>query len=226
MYRTGPFALSAAAGLTPDLLVVGKAASDMMFPVALTLCSDALRDRLDRAAPSLIPSIRQRYGYEYGYKAVLNVLRRAEEVNLAARVAEAGALFAGLLREGLAGCRAVREVRAYGLLVGIELDAGRWPRRWFGKKLFSLYLLATLRHPRRPALVGFCQAEPNVLKITPPLTASADELAEAAATIVEVLRRPFWRLLATGAGGLLRSLGLGRRRHEHDGDAPAEPVAH
>src|SRR5262249_2184698 len=32
MHRTGPFALSHAMGLNPDLLVVGKAISDMMFP--------------------------------------------------------------------------------------------------------------------------------------------------------------------------------------------------
>jgi acetylornithine/succinyldiaminopimelate/putrescine aminotransferase len=226
VYRTGPFALSAALGLAPDLLVVGKAASDMMFPVALTLCSDALAGRLEGIAPALMPAIRERYGYEYGYKTVLNVLRRAEVLGLPEMVTAAGAHFARLLGEGLAGCRAVREVRVYGMLVGIELDVTRWPRRWFRKKLFWLCLLAMLRHPRRPALVGFCQAEPNVLKITPSLTASADELAEAAATIVEVLRRPFWRLLATGAGGLLRSLGLWRRRHEHDGNAAPEPAAH
>ena len=39
MYRTGPFIFSQTLGLTPDLLLLGKATSDMMFPFALTLYS-------------------------------------------------------------------------------------------------------------------------------------------------------------------------------------------
>jgi acetylornithine/succinyldiaminopimelate/putrescine aminotransferase len=225
MYRTGPFTRSGALGLSPDLLVLGKGTSDMMFPFALVLYSTAVRERLDRAAPDLPEAIRRRYGYEYGYRTVLNVLRRAEEPRLSERVAESGALFARLLREGLAGCPAVREVRAFGLLIGVELDSARRLRRWFRKRLFWFYLLGMLRHPRYPVLAGFCQYEPNVLKITPALTAAPADIREAAATITEVLRRPFYRLLAAAAGGLVRSLGTWRRKHEH-GNVPApDPVA-
>ena len=39
MYRTGPFVLSQTFDLTPDILLLGKATSDMMFPFALTLYS-------------------------------------------------------------------------------------------------------------------------------------------------------------------------------------------
>ena len=204
---------------------LGKGTSDMMFPFALVLYSAAVRGKLDRAAPGLPEAIRRRYGYEYGYRTVLNVLRRAEELRLAERVAESGALFSRLLREGVAGCSAVREVRAFGLLIGVELDAARWPRRWFRKRLFWFYLFSMLRHPRYPVLVGFCQYEPNVLKITPALTASSADIREACATITEVLRRPFHRLLAAAAGGLVSSLGLWRRKHER-GNVPApDPVA-
>jgi acetylornithine/succinyldiaminopimelate/putrescine aminotransferase len=225
MYRTGPFARSRALGLSPDLLVLGKGTSDMMFPFALLLYSAAVREKLDRAGTDLPAAIRKRYGYEYGYRTVLNVLRRAEELRLAERVEESGALFARLLKEGLASCPAVREVRAFGLLVGVELDAARRPQRWFRKRLFWFYLFSMLRHPRYPVLVGFCQYEPNVLKITPALTAAPADIREASATITEVLRRPFYRLLAAVAGGLLRSLGTWRRKHEH-GHVPApDPVA-
>ena len=197
----------------------------MMFPFALLLCSDAVRARLEQVRSDLPAALRRRYGYEYGYRTVLNVLRRAEELRLSERVAESGALFARLLGEGLASCPAVREVRAFGLLIGVELDAARWPRRWFRKRLFWFYLLGMLRHPRYPVLVGFCQYEPNVLKITPALTAAPADLREACATITEVLRRPFYRLLAAALGGLVSSLGLWRRKHER-GNVPApDPVA-
>ncbi len=209
MYRTGPFTLSRGMGVTPDLLVIGKGTSDMMFPFALLLHSATVQTKLERAKSDLPESIRKRYGYEFGWRTVLNVLRVAEELHLAERVAESGALFARLLGEELADCRTVREVRTFGLLIGIDLDANRWPRRWFRKRLYSLYLYSMLRHRRYPVLVGFCQYEPNVLKITPPLTVAPEEVRQVCETIGEVLRRPFVRLLAAAFGGLV---GMKRKR--------------
>jgi acetylornithine/succinyldiaminopimelate/putrescine aminotransferase len=204
MYRTGPFTLSGGMGLSPDLLILGKGTSDMMFPFALVLYSKAVQERLEQAGPDLADAIRGRYSYEFGYRTVLNVLRQAEKLQLAERVADAGAQFGRRLREELSGCKAVRDVRVFGLLIGIELDTTRWLRRWFRKRLYSLYLFSMLRHRRYPVLVGFCQYEPNVLKITPPLTVAAEQIDNACATIGEVLRRPFYRLLAAALGGLLR----------------------
>jgi acetylornithine/succinyldiaminopimelate/putrescine aminotransferase len=224
MYRTGPFTRSAALGLSPDLLVVGKGTSDMMFPFALTLYTEAVREKLDRAGSDLPDAIRRRYGYAWGWRTVLNVLRRAADLCLAERVAESGALFARLLGEALADCKAVREVRAYGLLIGIELDAARGPRRWFRKRLFWFYLWSMLRHRRYPVLVGFCQYEPNVLKITPPLTVAPAEVREVCATIAEVLRRPFYRLLGAVLGGGLKSLVWRGKKHEHADDRADEPA--
>jgi acetylornithine/succinyldiaminopimelate/putrescine aminotransferase len=225
MYRTGPFTLSGAMGLSPDLLVLGKGTSDMMFPFGLVLYSAGVQAKLDRARSDLPAEVRRRYKYDFGYKTVLNVLRLAEELRLAERVAAAGALFARLLGEGLASCRAVREVRVHGLLIGIELHTSRWPGRWIRKRLVWFYLLAMLRHPRYPVLVGFCQYEPNVLKITPPLTVAPAEIRNVCATITEVLRRPLHRLLATGLGGLMKPRSFRRPRHEHDSALAGGPAA-
>src|SRR5262249_573732 len=52
-YRTGPFVRSAEFGIQPDLLTVGKGASDMMFPFAMTLYSDAIQHTLDERGCSL-----------------------------------------------------------------------------------------------------------------------------------------------------------------------------
>ena len=88
---------------------------------------------------------------------------------MSGQVVEAGERFERLLRAGLAAIDTVRDVRVFGLLIAIELDASAWPRRWLRKRLSALYLLAMLRHERFPVLAGFCQYEPNTLKITPPL---------------------------------------------------------
>lgn len=221
MHRTGPFTLSRAMDLTPDLLVVGKAVSDMMFPFAFTLYGDAVRQKLDQAGSNLPEDIRHRNAYPYGYMTAVNALRIAESTRLAEQVTQSGELLAKLLGEELASCDAVRDVRVFGLLIGIELDATRWPQRWFKKKLFWFYLASMLKHPRFPVLVGFCQYEPNVLKITPPLTINADEIRQLCATIGDVLRRPFYKLLTSAVGGMLKTFGIGRRKHDD-----AYPAAH
>jgi acetylornithine/succinyldiaminopimelate/putrescine aminotransferase len=226
MYRTGPFVRSRALGLTPDLLLLGKGTSDMIFPFALTLYSDAVADRLAERAPRLIDAIKRRFDYKQGYRTVVNLLRLGEQIDLTRQVEDAAESFRHGLAAGLASGRNVREVRAFGLLIGVELDARRWPRRWVRKQLAALSLLAMLRHPRFPVLAGFCQYEPNVLKITPPLDAGPDEIRAACRTIVEVLNAPLLKILAAGLGGLLKPSPIRKKGdHEHANDPAVELAA-
>jgi acetylornithine/succinyldiaminopimelate/putrescine aminotransferase len=211
MHRTGPFALSIAMGLAPDLLILGKGTSDMMFPFALVLYRSTIGTKLDQARSDLPEIFEKKYGYEFGYRTVLNVLRQAVDLRLPERVAASGSLFERLLTDGLKGARAVREVRVYGLLIGIELDATRRPGRWFRKRLYWFYFFSMLRHGRYPVLVGFCQYEPNVLKITPALTVASEEIRAVCATLVDVLTRPFYRLVGPVLRAMIRSLRAGRQ---------------
>jgi acetylornithine/succinyldiaminopimelate/putrescine aminotransferase len=224
MYRTGPFVLSKTLDITPDLLLLGKATSDMIFPFALTLYSAAIQDILKRQGEHLTTSIEKVYGYEQGYKTVVNVLRLCEKSDTGRQVADAGVLFADLLRTGLASNRIVREVRVFGLLIGIELDTGQWPLRWLRKRLSSFYLLNMLRHAEFPVLAGFCQYESNVLKITPPLNVSHDEIRQVCATIIDVLSRPLYRVVASALGALFTSLSVRRKTYEHANESALEPV--
>jgi acetylornithine/succinyldiaminopimelate/putrescine aminotransferase len=205
MYRTGPFTRSEQAGIRPDLLTIGKGTSDMMFPFALTLYSAAVRQRLDAAQPALPAALLHRYAYDTGCRTVLNTLARAANADLAGKVAEAGALFARLLADRLRSCKAVRDVRVHGLLIAIELDRSGWPRRWLGKRLPALYLLGMLRHKVFPLLLGFCQYEPHVLKLTPPLSITPEETVRVCDTIADVLNRPTYRLLAAAVGAVVGS---------------------
>jgi len=225
VYRTGPFIMSRALALEPDFLLLGKATTDMMFPFALTLYSAKVQAMLAGQGSDLADSIKRQYGYEQGYKTVLNVLRVSEKRDIARQVADSGALFAELLRAGFAGGQVVRDVRVFGLLIGIELDTRRWPRRWLHKRLSSFYLLSMLRHADCPVLAGFCQYEANVLKITPPLNVSADEIRRACATIVDVLKRPLGRVLAAGLGALIQSSSGGGKNDEYANSTPREPAS-
>jgi acetylornithine/succinyldiaminopimelate/putrescine aminotransferase len=215
MYRTGPFTLSAELGLTPDLLTIGKGTSDMMFPFALTLYSDALAERVAEVRQGLPAAVRSFYDYDTGYRTVLNVLRCAEELDLPGRVAHAGALFAEGLRVVLGSNKAVRNVRVHGLLIGIELNTGRVPLKRLRNLAAWLPLFAMLRHETFPLLVGYCQYEPNVLKLTPPLTITPDEVRLACGTVGTVLSRSTSRLML-GALGTMAAAYF-RRRNLREG---------
>ena len=116
----------------------------------------------------------------------------------------------------------MRDVRVFGLLIGIELDR----RRWLGKGRAALSLLAMLRHPRFPVFAGLCQYEPNVLKITPPLDAGPDEIRAACRTIVEVLDAPLPKVLAAGLGGLLKPSPIRKKGNDEYADDPAHAIVH
>ncbi|WP_020467585.1 aminotransferase class III-fold pyridoxal phosphate-dependent enzyme, partial [Singulisphaera acidiphila] len=107
LYRTGPFSQSQVFGLTPDVMLLGKGTSDMMLPFSLTLYSDEVAESLADRGAGLVETIQGHYGYELGYRTVLNAFRAAEELGLAGRVAEAGSRFEQALRAGLAPLRGV-----------------------------------------------------------------------------------------------------------------------
>jgi acetylornithine/succinyldiaminopimelate/putrescine aminotransferase len=203
MYRTGPFVRCTELGVPPDLLSVGKGTSDMMFPFALTLYSEAVREAATEAARDLPAALRAKYDYAWGFRTVLNVLDWAEANNLADKVRECGALFHRLLAESLESCPTVRSVRVHGLLIGIELNTTHRPRRWLRKGATWLVILNLLRNRTFPLLVGFCQYETNVLKLTPPLTITPEEVRAACDTLTSVLRRPLWKLLPAAARAVI-----------------------
>jgi acetylornithine/succinyldiaminopimelate/putrescine aminotransferase len=195
MYRTGPFSLSQKMGIAPDLLTIGKGTSDMMCPFAVTLYSAAVQARLEAAGSDLPRSLRRRCDYEFGYKTLLNTLTRAEKIGLSERVSQSGALFAELLADRLSPCKAVRDVRVFGLLIAIELNTNSWLQQRFKGKAPSFYIYDLLRHPSFPVFMGYCQYEPNVLKFTPPLSITRAEIELASDTIAATLHTPFYRLL-------------------------------
>jgi acetylornithine/succinyldiaminopimelate/putrescine aminotransferase len=210
MYRTGPFCRSQQLGIEPDLMTVGKGTADMMIPFAVTLYSEQVRDQLAARHSDLPEALRRRCAYPFGYRTLINVLDRAAEMNDAQRVREAGELFARRLGEGLRGCRAVRDVRVFGLLIGIELDTSAGPRKWFRKQAGSLYVMNLLKHKPFPVFVGYCQYEPHVLKLTPPLSITTEEVERVCAAVVAVLRRPTYQLLPSLGGVLVKSFVKGK----------------
>ncbi len=201
MYRTGPFLRATTVGMRPDLLTLGKGASDMIFPFALTLVSRAVEQRLLERGSPILDDLTARCDYEMGARSVLGTLRRAENTNLEAQVTRQANRLAERLHRGLMGKPGVRAVRCFGLLVGIELETSGFARRLLARRVPQLYLLELLRERRFPILVGFCQYEPHVLKLTPPLSITDAEIDDVSRTLAEVLTRSLPRVL----GGFVKN---------------------
>ena len=204
MYRTGQVTLSKQLGITPDIMTLGKGTSDMMVPSALTLYSQAVADRLREHGQPMVDAIARRHANPWGLKTILNTLRFCERTQISRDVHASGALFERLLREKLASIPTVREVRSFGLLIGIELQFPK-PIARIRSAVASFYLLAMLRHAKSPVLAGFCQNDRSVLKVTPPLTITATEIETVCETIAETLRLPPTRVALSGLRAKVRS---------------------
>jgi 4-aminobutyrate aminotransferase-like enzyme len=204
MFRTGSFVRSSGKPIQPDLLTIGKGISDMMFPFALTLYSDRINDLLNARQSTLASDLHNKYSYELGYRALLNTLRRAEHEDVSLQVARAGQRFQEELARQLKGVSLVREVRCYGLLIGIELNCRKSLIQRAGLNAAQLYLLQMMNHPGRPVLMGFCQYEPHILKFTPPLTVTEEEVVSVCRTIAETLKASTIRMMFTAISALWR----------------------
>jgi 4-aminobutyrate aminotransferase-like enzyme len=149
--------------------------------------------------------LQELYGYETGYRAVLNTLRRWEQQPVQSQVETAGALYTRELGRRLQLHPRVGEVRVFGLLIGIELNLRGTLTARLGLKPAQLYLLRMMQHRRFPLLMGYCQYEPHILKFTPPLTVTEEEVTASAAAIADALSTSQPRLLGCGLQSLLRS---------------------
>jgi acetylornithine/succinyldiaminopimelate/putrescine aminotransferase len=204
MFRTGPFVRSAGKSIQPDLLTIGKGISDMMFPFALTLYSDRIDDLLKARQSTLASDLQSKYSFELGYRALLNTLRRAELEDVSVQVSRAGQQFQEELTRQLHGVSLVRVVRCYGLLIGIELNCGKSLIQRVGLNAAQLYLLQMMNHSRCPVLMGFCQYEPHILKFTPPLTVTEEEVVSVCKTIADTLKASTIGMLFTAISALWR----------------------
>jgi putrescine aminotransferase len=211
--RTGPlFAHQAEEGFVPDVLCLAKALSGGVAPISVAITSRAIFDkaygRQDRF--DLHGSTFQ--GNAFSCAAALETLQIIDAEALVSRSAERGAQLLSGLQARLRGHPLVQDVRGRGLLVGIEF--GPTGRGWLDK-------LA-------PALVGklsesmfghwicvrlleagvLCQPSvlrPNVLRLEPPLTIGAEQIASLVDTLGSVLDD--YRGLTPAVADVTRRLG-------------------
>ncbi len=171
--RAGTMWASQADGVTPDLMTVGKGIGGGLALAAVLGRDDVMSTWTSDATTStfLTNALNER-----GACAAIDVLL---EEGLVERSRDLGERAIARLRAGLEGNARVGEVRGRGLFVGIELG-GETPGTEHAR-------IARLALRERGLIVGASGRHGNVLKLSPPLVISEDELDGAIDTIVEVL---------------------------------------
>jgi putrescine aminotransferase len=193
--RTGTLFAYQAEGVTPDVLVLGKALGGSLVPVSCVLTTPAIHDAargMSNGAERLGPTS---CGSALGCAAALATLRAIEQGGLVEAAQLKGDYLLNALRARLAGHPFVKEVRGRGLLVGIDL--GPNPAGGALGRLFPGLVEGVSRRvigqwlARRLLERGFVAApaarQCNVLRLEPPLTVSHAELERAVAAIGAIL---------------------------------------
>ncbi len=179
--RTGRWFALEHSELEPDFVLVGKALSGGCMPVAAMVTT---REIYQKAVGTLERCYVHQSTYgrnRLSMAAGLATLRIIERDQLVARAARTGAL----LRDGLAELQAryemVKEIRASGLMIGIELGApsgGVARLNWrlihmASEGLFPQLIVIPLH--RDHGVITMAAGKNDVIKLLPPLTLSEGE---------------------------------------------------
>ena len=172
--------------VVPDVLVLAKSLGGGIAPIGATLLGRELhakaygaRERFDLHSSTF-------GGNSFACAAALESLRILDEEALVANAAARGGELLTGLRERLAGHPLIVDIRGRGLLVGIEL--GPTPQGWLNQLAPKLVSMAAEKVAGQWIALRLleegmiCQPAAhawNVLKIEPPLTINAAQIAHA-----------------------------------------------
>jgi acetylornithine aminotransferase len=165
MGRTGRMFAHQHSGITPDVMTLAKALGNGM-PIGACLVSGKAADVLGPGS----------HGSTFGgnplaCSAAMAVLDVIEQEDLASRAAENGNLLGELLTENLADREGIREIRQFGLMIGIELD----------KPCGELVMQAA-----EAGLLINVTAD-RVIRLLPPLVCDADDIRQISERLLPII---------------------------------------
>jgi ornithine--oxo-acid transaminase len=181
--RTGTFLAAQRYGLQPDMVVLAKALSGGLVPVAAVLMSDAVFDAVYDSVPRAFVHASTFGENRLAMRAGLVTLDILDDEDLGARSEKVGARLRAELTRALRPYEMVAEVRGVGLLCGIafrppERLALRVPFTLFRKAHPALFGQMVVRHlfRRHRILTQICGNDFDVLKVAPPLVVPSASL--------------------------------------------------
>jgi len=176
--RTGALFASELCGLRPDLMALGKGLAGGYLPISATVASARVYEAF------LGPDLSERtfyHGHSFGGNALaaavaLRHLELIDEWDVLANVRARAAELAKLLAERVGPLPVVREIRAQGLMCGIELAPPAAGLRWGRLVTRACVARGVLTRP-----LG------DVIVLMPPLTITAAEIEHIVTTLREAI---------------------------------------
>lgn len=172
MGRTGEWFASDHAGITPDVMTVGKAVGGVGLPLSATV----YREELDTWGPSAHAGTFR--GHVPAMVAGTRAIDYIDEYDLLARATEIGSYLQDRLREIQSTCPSLVDVRGRGLLIGAEFRDAE------GSPLSDMVESIQTRCLRRGLVVWTAGIEGHVLRLLPPLVLT-DQQARTGMNIIQ-----------------------------------------
>lgn len=202
--RTGRFVASHHYGVSPDMVVLAKALSGGLIPVAAVLMTDEIYDAVYGSLKRAIIHTSTYSENGLAMRAGLATLEVLDREHLVERSAEMGKYLRKRLKDALSGYEMIAEVRGLGLMNGIAFQAPRQLRMKLSFEafkaihpgMFGQMIVRRLFHDHR-ILSQICGNNFMVLKVAPPLVVNKTELdtyVDAITSVVDALHSSsaFW----------------------------------
>jgi ornithine--oxo-acid transaminase len=211
--RTGRFLAMQHYGVSPDMVVVAKALSGGLIPVAAVLMTEEIYDSVYNSLRRAIIHTSTYSENGLAMRAGLATLDVIDREHLVERSDEMGKYLRSRLREALEPYDMVSEVRGLGLMNGIVFTPPRQLRlklsfeafKAIHPGMFGQMIVRRLFHDHH-ILSQICGNNFMVLKVAPPLVVSVDQLDAYVAGVTTVVDA-----LHSSAAFWSDALDLGRR---------------
>ncbi|MEZ6090589.1 MAG: aminotransferase class III-fold pyridoxal phosphate-dependent enzyme [Pirellulaceae bacterium] len=197
MYRTGRFLNCIGKVTSPDIIAMGKALSNNVFPVSAALLSAEVYQKAMATNPDALSRYQNQFRCQFGAHVAIHAIESGKRLGLAEHARTAGEYFRSRLADIAKDLDFVKEVRGEGLMIGIEFEESKLPkllRASFGGLLAS----RCVNDPLQPVLVAFNPDKPFLIRFVPPLCITMQEID----AVIETFRRA----LHSGHFGLLKPI--------------------
>ncbi len=194
VYKTGRFLNYQRKIEAPDLVILGKAMSDNLFPVAGTLVSEEIYQQACAHNKEIVNLYGHRYRCQLGAHVALHAIEMGDRLGLAEHAQSMGNYFQTGLKEITRNFDWVKEVRGEGLMIGMEFGGNEIPAILRGSYA-GLFAARCANDPVQPVLVAVNPSKPLLIRYLPPLCIVKSEIDAILDTTQRTLKCGWARLL-------------------------------
>jgi acetylornithine/succinyldiaminopimelate/putrescine aminotransferase len=194
MYRTGRFLNHQGKVKAADIVAMGKAMSDNVFPVSGTMVTEEVFQKALQTNASVVDRFTNLYRCQFGAQMAIHAIQSGESAGLAEHARKAGDYFRQRMIETTRDVDFVKEIRGEGLMVGMEFDVPKLPRL-LRASFGGLLAARCVNDPIQPVLVAFNPDKPHLIRYVPPLCVTTEEIDAIVETTSRALNSGFFGLL-------------------------------